>query len=111
MPPLPPDPASGGAAGDVRLDAVVHGRVQGVGFRYFVLRVAAELGLRGWVGNEPDGSVRCVAEGSPAAIGRFEALLTAGPPSAEVDRVSASRGPATGAFGGFTIRSGGHSGD
>ena len=39
------------------------GRVQGVGFRYFVLREATDLGLDGWVANTMDGSVRCVAEG------------------------------------------------
>ena len=47
-----------------RLDATVRGRVQGVGFRYMVLEEAHRLGLAGWVANEPDGSVRCVAEGT-----------------------------------------------
>ena len=58
------------AGGDVRpgrdlarIDATVAGRVQGVGFRWFVLDVARRLELRGWVANEADGSVRCVAEG------------------------------------------------
>ncbi len=58
----PPDDP--GRSHDVsRVDATVVGRVQGVGFRWFVLDAARRHGLRGWVANEPDGSVRCVAEG------------------------------------------------
>ena len=56
----------------VRLEATARGRVQGVGFRYFVLRRGMELGLTGWVANESDGSVRCVAEGPRSDL---EALL------------------------------------
>ena len=60
----PPDRRSCSAeAPAARLDATVRGRVQGVGFRYFVLREAMDLGLEGWVANTRDGSVRCVAEG------------------------------------------------
>jgi hypothetical protein len=47
-----------------RLHAVVHGRVQGVGFRYFVMREARALGLSGWVRNQADGSVEVEAEGA-----------------------------------------------
>ena len=55
-----------------RLEATVRGRVQGVGFRYFVVRRALELGLVGWVANGADGSVRCVAEGPSAALDALE---------------------------------------
>ena len=95
----------------VRLEATVRGRVQGVGFRYFVVRESRRLGLAGWVGNEPDGSVRLVAEGSDTAIGELERALEVGPPGAIVDAVSRVRMPATGGFGGFSVRSGAHSGD
>src|SRR4051794_35880621 len=94
-----------------RLDLTVHGRVQGVGFRFFVVRRAIELGLTGWVANAADGSVRCVAEGSPAALDTLEAELRRGPVGAIVDTVSIARMPATGGFDRFAIRSGAHRGD
>jgi len=94
-----------------RLDARVTGRVHGVGFRYFVLREAIELGLTGWVANEADGSVRCVAEGPRARLETLLELLRDGPPAAIVDAVSEAWMPATGAFGSFGVRSGDHRGD
>lgn len=94
-----------------RLEATVRGRVQGVGFRYFVVRRARELGLAGWVANERDGSVRCLAEGPPADLDSFEASLQIGPMGAIVESVAAVRMPATGGFDRFAIRSGAHSGD
>ena len=96
---------------ELRLEAVVRGRVQGVGFRYHVLREARRLGLAGWVANEHDGSVRTVAEGPADALDRIEALLRAGPPGSLVDHVSIVRMPATGGFDGFEVRAAGHSGD
>jgi acylphosphatase len=97
--------------GSVRLEATVRGRVQGVGFRYYVVRRATQLGLTGWVANEPDGSVRCVAEGPPDAIDQLDRLLRHGPEGAVVDEVAAVRMPATGRFVGFTVRSSAHRGD
>ena len=47
------------------------GRVQGVGFRYTTCRVAGRFEVTGWVCNEPDGSVRCVAEGEVEELERF----------------------------------------
>lgn len=94
-----------------RLDARLVGRVQGVGFRFFVLRLADELDLTGWVANEPDGSVRVVAEGPRAALEVLRARLELGPPAARVERVIARFGPATGEFAGFGVRYFGHGGD
>lgn len=105
-----PDPAPDPAA-TVRLDATVRGRVQGVGFRYYVLRRATNLGLHGWVANESNGSLRCVAEGAPDAVDTLLAILERGPAGALVERVDVTRGAATGSFRSFEIRSGGHSGD
>jgi acylphosphatase len=95
----------------IRLEAVVRGRVQGVGFRYYVSREARRLGLAGWVANERDGSVRAVVEGSGPELDRIEHLLRTGPPGAVVERVSAVRMPGTGGFDGFVVRSGAHGGD
>src|SRR5215210_6974601 len=97
------EPVAGPPGESVRLDATVRGHVQGVGFRWFVVRRASEYGLAGWVANQPDGSVRCVAEGPPEAVDRIEAILRRGPIGAIVDAVQAVRMPATGTFQGFTI--------
>ena len=97
--------------GRMRLDATVIGRVQGVGFRYFVLREATDLGLEGWVANTPSGAVRCVAEGPRSALDALLGRLREGPPAAIVDRVIEGFMPATGGLGVFTVRSGAHTGD
>jgi acylphosphatase len=97
--------------GDMRLVASVRGSVQGVGFRWFVQREAAGLGLRGWVSNQPDGSVEVVAEGSQDRLDRLVARLWEGPPGASVAAVVPRREPARANVHGFTIRSGSHPGD
>jgi len=94
-----------------RLEATVRGRVQGVGFRYFVVRRAMELDLVGWVANASDGSVALVAEGLPEALDDLEAGLRIGPIGAVVDAVDAVRMAGTGRFDRFRVRSGAHSGD
>jgi acylphosphatase len=94
-----------------RLDATVRGRVQGVGFRYFVVRRAMDLGLTGWVANEPDGSVRCVAEGDHPSLETLLESLERGPAGALVDRVTSHWETAAGGWRSFEVRSGGHSGD
>jgi acylphosphatase len=94
-----------------RVDARVTGRVHGVGFRYFALREAQSLGLVGWVANEPDGSVRCVAEGSRERLDDLVTRLKEGPPAAIVENVSVAWMPAAGTFVTFGVRSGAHRGD
>jgi len=94
-----------------RLEAGVAGRVQGVGFRYFVVREAMALGLDGWVANAPDGSVRCVAEGPSDRLETLLDRLREGPAAAIVEHVSEVWMPATGTLGPFGVRSGAHSGD
>lgn len=94
-----------------RLECTVKGVVQGVGFRWFVVRTATQLGVTGWAANQSDGSVRVVAEGDAAALDSLERSLHEGPSGAQVTDVTASRLPATGEFGTFGIRSGAHRGD
>ena len=81
----------------------VNGRVQGVGYRYFVLREAEALGITGFARNLPDGRVEVVAEGPEEALAGFEARLRQGPAFATVKNVervdAAPRGDA-----GFHIR-------
>ena len=94
-----------------RLEASVHGRVQGVGFRWFVTRAARRLDLSGWVENRLDGTVTVVAEGQSAALDELARQLAVGPPGSFVERVDQRRAPASGRLGRFTLRSAGHRGD
>lgn len=94
-----------------RVEAVVRGRVQGVGFRYFAWQAAQDLDLEGWVANEPDGSLRCVVQGPRDRVEALIVRLEAGPAGAIVERVSATWLPASGSLGPFAVRSGAHRGD
>lgn len=86
-----------------RYDIVFAGRVQGVFFRATARDLARRFGVTGWVANEPDGTVRCVAEGSADQLDRLLAAIeqAKGPNIADT-RVTA--GDATGEFDGFSIR-------
>ncbi|HUR15653.1 MAG TPA: acylphosphatase [Candidatus Limnocylindrales bacterium] len=97
--------------GQERLTATVRGRVQGVGFRWFVRTRAESLGLRGWTANQSDGSVIIVAEGPTQVLHELLAVLERGPSGASVHGVDADRTSATGEFKGFKIRHGAHRGD
>jgi len=70
-----------------RVRFVVSGRVQGVGFRWFVKAEAVPLGLNGWIRNRPDGAVEGEVEGREDAIDALEACLEVGPGSAIVTNV------------------------
>lgn len=87
-----------------RLAARVTGRVQGVGFRWWVRALADDLHLTGWVMNADDErSVEVVAEGPPDKIDELERLLHRGPPGARVEAVEARRAPASGEYDRFGI--------
>ena len=79
-----------------RLHLVVTGEVQGVGFRWYVQRVARSLGLHGEVRNRPDGAVEIEAEGDRACLEGLVEAAREGPAGAAVDRVDArwAEGPA-----------------
>ena len=83
-------PEPGQAAGDVMVRAVryrISGRVQGVGYRAFVVDTARAEGLGGWVRNLPDGCVEAHVEGDAEALTRLEWRLRQGPPRAWVEDV------------------------
>jgi acylphosphatase len=65
----------------------VRGRVQGVGFRWFVVEKAQELKLAGWVKNKHDGNVEVAAAGTPEALARLESAVKTGPRAARIDDV------------------------
>lgn len=90
-------------AGAERLHAVVHGYVQGVGYRGFAAREGRRLGLAGTVRNRPDGTVELVAEGERSVLEELLRLLQRGPAEAEVQHVAATWGPADGCPPGFSI--------
>ena len=86
-----------------RLHGVVHGDVQGVGFRYFLMREARRLGLRGWVRNRDDGTVEFVAEGERDDLERLKQAAERGPSQARVQRVDGRWSAAEGDLGGFDL--------
>lgn len=86
-----------------RLHAVIHGDVQGVGFRYFVLRRADGLGLSGWVRNNDDGTVELVAEGERSRLDSLRSAVAEGPRTARVERLEEEWSPATGGLARFEL--------
>ena len=87
-----------------RITAVAKGRVQGVGYRFFVAECAHTTGVHGCVRNLPDGTVEMVAESSPAALDDFIRLARASnDPTIRVEGITVKKGPATGEFRGFFV--------
>jgi acylphosphatase len=86
-----------------RLHAVIRGNVQGVGFRYFIQRKARQLGLRGWVRNNDDGTVELVAEGSRPVLEQLKMAAEEGPRMARVQRVEAHWSSAAGGLDDFDL--------
>ena len=115
--PAPAEPGQAGAGRpEVRLTAWVEGRVQGVGFRWWVRSSALELGLTGFAENLADGRVKVIAEGAGARCAQLLARLggedqdrgdgagiSLGPPG-RVSRVTHRWGEATGGYPGFRER-------
>jgi acylphosphatase len=86
------------------LSAVVVGRVQGVGFRYFVVGKARRLGLQGYARNDSTGDVEVVAQGTRPDLEQLLVLLRQGPPAAEVHDIQITWREPTEHFSGFQIR-------
>ena len=87
-----------------RLHAVARGKVQGVSFRYFVVRRAQGLGVTGYAYNMPDGrSVEVVAEGGREGLEELLSSVSEGPTGAVVEDVDVDWSEATGEFRDFRI--------
>ena len=89
---------------EAALHVTVRGLVQGVGFRYFVLRKAGALGLSGYVSNRVDGSVEILAEGEKALLEELLSAVRIGPRSASVRDVALEWMPPTNHFSDFEVR-------
>jgi len=89
---------------DKTFTAIIKGRVQGVGFRYFTKNKAKELGLRGWVRNLSDGSVEIQATGPVERLERLLQSLSTGPVGSQVDSVNVQWLPEPEESQGFEVR-------
>lgn len=85
---------------------LVHGTVQGVGFRYAARDAAFECSVTGWVRNLPDGSVEIVVQGSADSVARMTAWARRGPRHAEVERVQVETLDGLSELDSFEIRTG-----
>ena len=91
-------------AEEARIEAVVRGVVQGVGFRFFVEKEARSLGVLGYVRNRPDGAVEVVAEGKKGLLEELLASLRRGPLGAHVSGVDARWGDSRDEYQRFEVR-------
>jgi acylphosphatase len=81
----------------------VHGKVQGVGFRFYATRVARRLGLTGWIRNQRDGTVDAAVEGESEKIDEWIEEIREGPRYAEVTSIEQETRPAQGKFTEFDV--------
>ncbi|UAL29248.1 acylphosphatase [Nocardioides rotundus] len=84
---------------DIARDVVVRGMVQGVSYRWTTQQEAERLHVRGWVRNEPDGSVRAHLEGEPEQVAELVAWMRQGPSGAQVESVDEQQGEVEGVSG------------
>ena len=82
----------------------IRGKVQGVGFRYFVYNKAREMEITGWVKNTVDGGVLVFAQGLEAELKTFVDFLYIGPPASRVDRITINKIHVSGVFDIFSIK-------
>jgi len=86
-----------------RLNATIHGKVQGVSFRFYTQQSAHQIGLVGWVRNKPDRTVEVSAEGTEEQLQKLVEFLHEGSPMAQVEKVDVTWQEATGEFTEFRI--------
>lgn len=88
----------------IQYEINIKGRVQGVGYRYFAVQKAKEMGINGWVKNLVDGSVLIVAQGIEAEIKTFIDYLYIGPTRSRVDKISTCVMQITTVFDSFSVK-------
>lgn len=86
-----------------RIRAIIHGQVQGVGFRFNTRQTAQDLGVKGYVRNRPDGTVEIVAEGTTDQVQALLDWAKTGPPAAQVSEMDTQQLAAEGDFETFYI--------
>ncbi len=86
-----------------RLSMKIHGMVQGVGMRHFIMTQAKKLGIKGYVRNLSDGSVECVAEGEKKTLNRFVRIIEDDSPG-QVDRIDKEESKKKESFKDFSVR-------
>jgi acylphosphatase len=96
--------ANSGSIHPARIHIWVKGRVQGVGFRSFVMQAASQLGLTGWVRNVGDQTVETVAEGLQSLLEEFAEEVKTGPWNGRVDEARLEWEPAEGIFQDFEVK-------
>jgi len=82
----------------------IHGKVQGVGYRFFATRVARRLGLKGWIQNNRDSTAEALVEGEKNAIDEWLEELKEGPRYAEVTRIEQETKDFSGKLGDFDVK-------
>ncbi len=82
----------------------IHGKVQGVGYRFFATRVARRLGLKGSIRNLRDGTVEAIVEGEKKTIDEWVEDLREGPRHAEITRIDQETKEFTGRLGDFDVK-------
>ncbi len=82
----------------------IHGKVQGVGYRFYATRVARRLGLKGWIQNLRDSSVEAMVEGEPEKIDEWITEIKEGPRYAEVVRIDQERREGVGPLPDFDVK-------
>ena len=87
-----------------RMTIQISGHVQGVGFRYFIRKIAVGMPLAGFVRNDADGTVTVVAEATEAVLNSFLASVSEGPDEADVEDVEVTWSMAFGGFEGFVVK-------
>jgi len=88
----------------IQYEIKITGRVQGVGFRYFVFHKADEMGITGWVKNSVDGGVIIVAQGIEAELKTFIDYLYIGPTRSRVDRIMVNKMQLLTVFDNFSVK-------